>query len=294
MVYKTWLPIFPGFYETGYIDEDQIDFCMDMFLEGDADEAELPFDLVKYIACKYDLWPEFRYREYEDAAAKQCCEWVEEKLQRIFDDDQIKVEFEKVSSPQYYNFKNDSIDCKITIDLDKVMEYVKANSEDFKKYLEETYTSCDGFHSYYSNEIGDWLDPENWNLTHQVGAVLDFVIQDWHRGIHEYADESLLWYVTDWSPTTEYMDGNADLTDILKSKFIKDLSKEYMDEWEKSREYLCSHYRAEVLNYSQQNKLDKMAKEWLDWVFGGIAEATDLQEICESEVTFENYLRRIA
>ena len=49
-----------------------------------------------------------------------------------------------------------------------------------------------------------------------------------------------------------------------------------------------------MLNYSQQNKLDKMAKEWLDWVFGGIAEATDLQEICESEVTFENYLRRIA
>lgn len=290
--YKTWLPVFPGFYETGYIDEDQINEQKDYYIEGDAEEADLPLDLVNYIVDKFGLYPEVRYEEYERALALQCCEWVQDTLQHIFDDKEIKVEFEKVSSPREYNFKNDSIDCAITIDLDKVMAYVKEESENFQKYLEDTYTDYDGFHSYYSNEIADWLDPEEWNLTHQVGSVLDFIIKDWCNRNHEYADESMLWDALD--VPMEYMDGNSMLPDILKSPFIKTLAEEYMNEWQKSRDYLESHYHVEHLNIPQRRKLDGLAKDWLNWVFKGIRNAEQLEEVCNSGVTFEEHIRRIA
>ena len=290
--YKTWLPVFPGFYETGFMNDDQIDNEISMHLEGEADEHNLPLDFVKHLVYQYGLEPDIRYKDYEKALAQQCCEWVEDQLQQILDDKDIKVEFEEVSSPREYNFRNDSIDCTVTVDLDKVMNFVKESSEEFQKYLEEEYTSYDGFHSYYSSKIADWLDPEEWTLTHQVGAVLDFVIKEWFHRNHRYADESMLWYAEDFTPM-EYIDGNAALPDILRSEFIRELAQEYMNEYEKTVEYLEGYYRTDCLNYAHRQKLEKLASEWLDWAFSGIKDKEALEEICDSGITFEEYLKRI-
>ncbi len=89
--------------------------------------------------------------------------------------------FQELKSPREYNFYNDSINVKFTLtpaNVAKIKDYLKEHEEAFTKYLEDRYTSYDGFISRHSNNLEDWTVDIMETLTHKhrVGAVLQFIL----------------------------------------------------------------------------------------------------------------------
>lgn len=153
MKVKTYLPLFSGFYGSRW-DEP----CFD----GEEDIFDLP---------EGSYFEEFvNWNEYHNHIAKEMCN----EVQYLLSDFVSGIEFECIRSPKYYNFENDSINCEITFDEDKVTEYLNENFRLFKDYIKLMYTSRDGFISSYSNDASEWM--EDWkDNQHKVGSILDFI-----------------------------------------------------------------------------------------------------------------------
>jgi hypothetical protein len=153
---KTYLPLFSGFYNSHW-DEP----CFD-------GEEEI-FDLPKGM-----YFEEFiDWTKYHEHIAKEMCNEVQYLLSDFVSD----IEFEKISSPKYYNFENDSIHCEIDFNEEKVMEYLNENQDAFSTYIKNNYTSRDGFISSYENNASEWL--HEWqNDSHKVGSVLQFICEN--------------------------------------------------------------------------------------------------------------------
>ena len=63
------------------------------------------------------------------------------------------------NSPKFYNYSTDTIDFNITVSETFERDFLKKlseNLEDFKKYLHDNFTSCDGFWSYTPNNWEDF------------------------------------------------------------------------------------------------------------------------------------------
>ncbi len=190
----TWLPVFHGFYESifdperdfiGYETEltlsEKKEYYPEVFNEGVTEEF---FD--------NHFWECLTNR---GAAMEAVSENICEALKDIDPIGVIKaIEYETVVSPKYYNFSNDSINCKITFDQAVLQKYINDNIEAFTKYIEERYTSRDGFRSWHSNDVEDWKNLDNLG-EHSTGSVLQFVF------INEYEDEAYmeLYYASDIS-----------------------------------------------------------------------------------------------
>jgi hypothetical protein len=147
---KTYLPVFTGFYGSH-------------FLEPYMDEE--------------DEGKEIDWEAYMKALSKSFCDVVEDELSDFVS----MIKFERLVSPKYYNYANDSINVEIDVYVNKVNEYIKENIVKFDKYLKDNYTSCDGFISSYSTDVYDWLD---WSDDkHKAGSVLQFICNN--EGITE-------------------------------------------------------------------------------------------------------------
>lgn len=155
---NTFLPLFTGFYNT--------EFCYDsehsehLYSEGLTD-SETSFD----------------YQGYETELAEDYVSFISERLKSF---GVVTIQLEKIIRPKTYNFTNDSINCEIEVDSSVLYEYIKNNLEDFLLYIRESYSSCSGFISSYSNDGMDWII-ETKKFTdfsvngHYLGAILDFI-----------------------------------------------------------------------------------------------------------------------
>jgi hypothetical protein len=117
----------------------------------------------------------------------------------------VIVEYEDYTSPREYNFSTDRIFIKIDVStISKLVEFAMENKENFKAYLAVKYTSCWGFHSYYSTDLDDWEDLKIDDMDHNhVGSFLEFYLRN---EIQTY-DNDIDWYfyetiVTDVSEQT--------------------------------------------------------------------------------------------
>ena len=166
MKHKGFLPVFPGFYGTMFepCEENEIEYW------SSETGKELDYD---------DLI--FDYDEYQENAARGCCDFIEYKLNEL--GFSIKVEYEGIAFPNYYNFSNDSINCTYDFDKDEIRRittYLLDNLDDFKGYLEGKYTSYDGFISWYSNKPLEWMEylntfPNDDNM-HMLSSILEFIL----------------------------------------------------------------------------------------------------------------------
>jgi len=152
-----YLPVFPGFYNTLF----------------QADEEMIIEDPHTY--DDYD----FDYKQYEQDVAKKAVETVEKWL-KDFD---IKIKFQELISPKYYNFSNDSINVEYIIGKDtikKMLDYLEIEKEAFAKYIKDRYTSRDGFSSSYSSDSEEWIKylKEGYKREHVFGSVLDFILEN--------------------------------------------------------------------------------------------------------------------
>jgi hypothetical protein len=162
---KTFLPLFTGFYGSHW-DEP----CFD----GEEDYYNLPSDK--------DFWEFVDWNAYHNHIARGMCAELECALS-----DFVKgIEFERMSSPKYYNFENDAIHCEIDIQEFKIQTYLEDNRDAFADYLNGRYTSRDGFTSFYSNDVNEWMSAWSSDGSHMVGAVLDFICHN--EGIEEPYD----------------------------------------------------------------------------------------------------------
>lgn len=133
---KAALPIFPGFYNTLFEPNE------DHIIEDGRSWDDYDFD----------------YTDYYNQMGEQCTDAIKWVLFEFGFD--MNITFNKIWGPREYNFTNDAVLCNYQLRagcLNKIKTYVKQHKEAFSQYLKETFTSCSGFTSFYSNQYDTWL-----------------------------------------------------------------------------------------------------------------------------------------
>lgn len=171
--FKTWLPIFTGFYHTIFDESEsfveyELD-CESSFRENYEIPGDIPWEFVEG-----NFWEVIDYNAGNIAVAQACAD----TLVGLLPDFVKSVEYEKLVSPREYNFTNDAVDIAVEVDIDAIKKYLEENDKAFGDYLEETYSSRDGFRSSYPNSIEEWKDDTNdFNdlNEHYAGSILQFI-----------------------------------------------------------------------------------------------------------------------
>lgn len=159
----TWLPVFPGFYGTIFEPDESNEIEHWNTERTNKGLTELEFDQF-----------EFDYESYESEYGKQSTGIFHEYIKYFVSE----MNYQDISSPREYNFKNDSIniECVFTLkDLYRIKKLIKKYSKQWSEYLKGNYTNYDGFMSWHSNKVEDWDINECINDSHCAGAILDFI-----------------------------------------------------------------------------------------------------------------------
>ncbi len=153
------VPLFSGTYETIWSVEEYAD---------NGDELEVDYnheDLMKSIA-----------EAYQDHTI-----YIRSELNCPF----IKsIKFTgKFFSPSQYNFSTDELDFDIEVDKKQLAVTLEklADDKDFEKFLQEHYTSYDGFSSWTPNnynEIKNSIDTHGDDFEQSIGAVVSFLARE--------------------------------------------------------------------------------------------------------------------
>lgn len=156
--FETYAPLFAGFYGTIY-EYNNEDFDIESYNEEN--NTNLNYD---------DF--EWDYSDYRERIAKRFVSEIESELNMYFP---IKITYQNIQSPKYYNFTNDSINISVEVDLNKLIDLIKENNNEAEKYFLDNYTSRDGFISFHSNDINDWINIKYIleDDKHRVGAIID-------------------------------------------------------------------------------------------------------------------------
>ena len=184
VIAETWLPCFPGFYNS-CIDID-FDYELESINQNRSDNG-----LIKDVIYD-DL--EYDFKKYMNSVSKDWTEIVESKLKELGLVKSIK--FENVESPREYNFRTDEVNCKIEYYPAKLMKFIKANREAIEEYIHDKHTSRDGFISFQSNDLDEWIaDLDNFKKAdgYKTGAILEACLlaqyDNWTGAIWDIRDE---------------------------------------------------------------------------------------------------------
>ena len=189
MKIDTYLPIFKGFYQSIYEPNnlEKLQYEDINEIRENNNKKPISFDNI-----------DFDYNKYYIDVSKQLCDVIQDELS-----DYINViRYKNINSPKYYNYSNDFIECEIEPKKDNILNYIKSNYNDWKKYLKDNYTSYDGFISNYDNnpKSEDWNDYNIINSKHQLYAVLNFISEN--EGINEL--DIYDWLVDLWIDVKNY------------------------------------------------------------------------------------------
>ena len=144
---------FAGFYYSAH--DRHVDYCEDTLMQ-DID-GEVNNTLYEMFCCNVD------HHEVHLKYAARFTEWLSHYLG-------VRLEFEEMKSPRFYNFETDRIFAKLSrADFCKLLKKVRGAK--LKEITKKMFTSRSGFISFYSNEISDWGRIDTWDHN-QCGAVL--------------------------------------------------------------------------------------------------------------------------
>lgn len=120
----------------------------------------------------------------------------------INNDVKCDIKFEALVSPRFYNFSNDEIHVEINInqkEFNYLFKYCLDQKEDFTQYLENKFTSCDGFTSFYYNSLSGWerylYEFKDYKESKQ-GVILSSLLDFYLKNLFEYAEDDLMEYAT--------------------------------------------------------------------------------------------------
>lgn len=177
----TQLP-FHGFYESkwsGAIDDEER-YEIDRLIEEHGYDEEIVSDI--------DVWRYGKYCWMYQNLASDYVGFFNDWFKDSFGVD-LELKFDGLESPREYNFTTDRIFAKMPdekfrelmqlVDIGKLREYVKRN-----------HSSRDGFISFYSNDLDDWLeklDEGKFDWDHnEMLTLIEAVIDDEYDEYDEY------------------------------------------------------------------------------------------------------------
>lgn len=163
---ETFLPIFSGYYSNDYWNTDN----------QENDELQTINQEREAKGWKEVTWNDlkFDYQQHQEELSKAITTAVEELMEDYIE----SITFQKLVSPKFYNFTNDSISVEIVPRVEVISTYLKDNAENFEKYLKEKYTSRDGFTSSYPNNTKEYMEGNPLEDKHKLGSILDFIAQN--------------------------------------------------------------------------------------------------------------------
>lgn len=203
---------FPGFYESGL--SQAIDSNLESFIENRSEEQDseypeaLRVDLSDIVWCgnflDYSIAHEHIAESWladfdnhaGDVLNMQRSMWVyswADKRKKRHKADSIGLQFVAIDSPRYYNFSTDRLICNISLTtLRRIFTLSRADGHArFAAEIRRRFTSRDGFISFYSNRLADWLEKPLADYDHnEAGTLLAAIIGD-------YSEESFYWGIED-------------------------------------------------------------------------------------------------
>lgn len=184
---ESWLPLFPGYYETIFdntaegmeyiFTQEELDF-----IEENADEytgaSELAMEMIDWGKC-------------EELKSERIAYAVGDLLkgENLISD----IEYDSTYSPKEYNFRTDSINVTYVFTEDnrqEIIDIILGYWGEWEQYIKDKFTSRDGFISFHSNDAND----ENWELDRlfedkdgfKIGIALEFILK-----IRDYGVEAI-------------------------------------------------------------------------------------------------------
>lgn len=159
---------FSGFYETWHaqvfddILDQECEYLRESY-EASDDQIDALNDAV-YMHGSYSSM----YLDYAKIYAKKYNQFFAETCNI-----DLGLDFESMSSPKEYNFSTDRIFCHIPLDKLKAV-YTNIQDDILQSVLSDTFTSYDGFISFYSNVLDDWKEKPLEEYDHnEIQTLLD-------------------------------------------------------------------------------------------------------------------------
>lgn len=174
---------FQGFYETrlnAALDDEEELYVEDL-LTSDENQGHGPLAVADAVFFTSN------YSKAFDYIAK---EYAEKFAQYVLP---FKLEFESMTSPREYNFTTDRIFMTISLsDFRWMFRFTHTNI--LADIIKETFTSRDGFASFYSNRLDDWMDKplDMWDHN-QVRTVLLAYLKTKEIGLDTIEEEIIDW-----------------------------------------------------------------------------------------------------
>lgn len=166
---------FSGFYETCH--REALRDRFDVGENSDPKENEAEWQ---------KRWDEYCLHHKENEQ-DYCREYVRQFSKMVG----IGLEYKDLVSPKEYNFSTDRIFAEISASDVKELKRM-ADPERMRALVKLSFTSCDGFSSFYSNDYGQWLKDEEAGKPfdhNQVGTLLECVAgqidDDWELTVFE-------------------------------------------------------------------------------------------------------------
>ena len=166
MKVKSWLPIFPGFYES--------------IFECDSEDSEIEYyNEQNNTNLNYDDF-DWDYNQFYEDSSRAIFDCIKAELIKLFPN--LEMKYEELYSPKEYNFHNDSIHVEYNVSedtMDEIKKYLSKHFDSFSDYITANYKSHDGFIPSYSDDAAVWLYEymeEEGYLPHCLGAVLEFIL----------------------------------------------------------------------------------------------------------------------
>lgn len=218
---------FSGFYESLW--SDLVDSEESSFAENEAEKQEsaeyypetfqpehLRLDAGEIVEltmshCDYRAAYQSIARDYVDSFI----DWAEERLGDAIPGFGLVAEFEEMTSPREYNFATDRLFALIPYScLAELFRLSEANGHGALAHIiRERFTSYDGFHSHYRNDVESWLEKplDEWDHNElqtlllaalalaepdSAGERLDWQVYehgDFSSHGHEYFDSAMDW-----------------------------------------------------------------------------------------------------
>jgi len=220
MKIDTWLPSFPGFYNTHLeFDEERaaLDFTGGSGMKTDEDllrlgvsqitknveeikqsDAENKDEQIQQIwdnvQAKVDFEEAVRdsvdYEKYHLDVSEAASDHIESELKGL--NLITSITFEGVSSPKQYNYGTNVIIDVSDENKKNIIQYIGDHESAFEKYAEEHFSSRDGFISFMENNLESWTEEYLFGdeADRAVSAFLEFVLENEDIN-YDYVDEDI-------------------------------------------------------------------------------------------------------
>lgn len=275
------LPFFPGFYESML--SSSLDHAEESQAEYDAEKEEsetyypetyqpepLRLDSSDYAGLlSYCM----DYRAAHEAMARDYAsafdQWATDNLETPAD----SFTFESMDSPREYNFSTDRLFVTVPI---AVMEslYKGLDREVLAKAIESRHTSYDGFHSFYSNDVEEWIERDFADFDHnEMATILCAAMApyiDDKRDFNWTICEAI--FETDY----EYVDSHCDwpkFERLAREKRAEKLAAWIRDEPEAAAGYIATVSEAVEILPLALDELDASEREAWEAITGARAES---------------------